>query len=114
MNLEELFKTLQIEYLKTFEAKILNMKNFLLKKDFEKLEMEFHKMKGTGSTHNVPEISELGQRMEDYLSKAQTADLIAIEDSIQILEDIVKIRNEAKPYELSSCTRYQNLVKKTA
>lgn len=112
MNLEELFKSLQAEYLKTFEEKISNLKKFLSLNDFEKIEMEFHKMKGTGSTHNIPEISELGHKMEDYIAANKEADPLSIEESISVLENIVKSRNEAKVYQLSSCPSYNKLVKK--
>jgi HPt (histidine-containing phosphotransfer) domain-containing protein len=64
MSLEDLLAELKTEYLVSITDKISTIETLWREHQLEELETEFHKMKGTGSTYGLPEISQLGEAME--------------------------------------------------
>jgi HPt (histidine-containing phosphotransfer) domain-containing protein len=64
MSLQDLLAELQKEYLASITDKVSMIETLWRGSQLEELETEFHKMKGTGSTYGLPEISQLGEAME--------------------------------------------------
>ncbi len=71
MSLKDLLAELQKEYLATFPEKTAAIERFWRESKLEDLESEFHKIKGTGRTYGLPEVSLLGELMEK-LCQART------------------------------------------
>jgi HPt (histidine-containing phosphotransfer) domain-containing protein len=102
MNLDEVMGELREEYLQSFDSKVKNLSVNLEKKEFDLIELEFHKMKGTGETYGIPEISQLGYVVEKIcLTKASLiADAMPL--ALELINLIVKERNEDRGIDLKS------------
>jgi HPt (histidine-containing phosphotransfer) domain-containing protein len=61
MSLQNLLAELQKEYLDSLPEKINSITELIKAKQLELVETEFHKLKGTGRTYGVPEISRVGE-----------------------------------------------------
>ena len=67
-NYNQLMEELKTEYLQSFADKFQLLLDLHKNKDWEKIELEFHKLKGTGTTYGVPEVSELCFHLERLCS----------------------------------------------
>ncbi len=63
-SLQEILAGLQKSYLASMPDKITNIGTLWQLKDLEKLETEYHKLKGTGRTYGLPEFTQLGEILE--------------------------------------------------
>lgn len=100
---------LQEEYLQSFPEKYETMKTYFRNSEWYNLELEFHKLKGTGTTYGVPEVSELCEFMEAH---CQNKGAIQEEDLLTSLTLLQKIREKysmGKTYELSTDSQYLEL-----
>ena len=61
---DELIGELRAEYLESFHGKYEQMLQSFKQGQWSSLEMEFHKLKGTGRTYGAPEVTQLSERME--------------------------------------------------
>lgn len=77
-NYSDLMEELRTEYLESFDQKFITIRNYFKDNDWYSLELEYHKLKGTGSTYGAPEVTALCQRMEQICK-----------DKPQNLEDLI-------------------------
>lgn len=56
--------TLQADYIVSLPEKIGLLKTYKANKNWVEAKSIFHKIKGTGSTYGIPELSQLGEVME--------------------------------------------------
>ncbi len=96
-----LIAQLQKEYLAGFKEKFCRILGFHEKKDWQALQLEYHNLKGTGTTYGIPEVTELCQQMERLCRRNTEMEKELLEKSIKLLEKISdKYRNQ-KPFILS-------------
>ncbi len=110
-NYNAMMAELREEYLASFDEKFNLMKNFLEGQDWYSLELEMHKLKGTGSTYGVPEVTELCQHMETVCREQGSIPEDALDTTIAILKDIRKKYTDNKDFDLSSDSRFAELKK---
>jgi|FLYM01.1.fsa_nt_gi HPt (histidine-containing phosphotransfer) domain-containing protein len=89
MTLDELLKNLQIEYLSELPSRIEVIKSHVESKDVRALVEDFHKLKGTGKTYGIPEISVIGEKMEMLLIKSPEVGLVCVNEA---LKDLIEIQ----------------------
>lgn len=110
MNLDEMLKELQKNYIKTMPDKLAAMTKHIEAKNFQSLREEFHKIKGTGKTYGIPEISDLGAVFEEILIKCEFhPDPQWTIDALGIFQDIHTARVEGHAFEIFSDERFKNL-----
>lgn len=111
MSFEDLLKSLQQEYLQSLPKKIESIRAQLSTGDVNELRESFHKLKGTGRTYGMPEVSELAAVVEeicyDYPKNAATAGGHALD----ILKDVHAARAQGQQYDLSQDSRFQAIRK---
>ena len=88
MSFEQMMQELTEEYLEALPAKIADIENHLRVMDVSVLREDFHKLKGTGSTYGIPEISMIGQAMEDICLGQPHRLSEVVPDAIEILREI--------------------------
>ena len=64
MNIEELMKQLKREYIDTLPTKKAKVLELFRQNQLVELETEFHKMKGSGKTYGLGEVSQFGEIFE--------------------------------------------------
>lgn len=109
MNLNDLLKSLQKEYLNDLPARIEGMKGHLIQMDARALMEDFHKLKGTGQTYGIPEISELGLKMEVLLNKFPEEGLKHAPAALDVLTEIHQARIKGEIFNLSQDQRFQSI-----
>lgn len=63
-HLQELMAELQTEYFSSFIEKFQRIEELHKNNDWQGLELEFHKLKGTGTTYGAPEVTAACAQLE--------------------------------------------------
>ena len=113
MSFDDMMKELHLEYIQNLPNKIREIENLFQSKDCEGLESAFHKIKGTGKTYGVPEISILGKIMEQVCKDNNDIDYF-VPKSLEILKKIEQHRRDGQSYNLDADNIYLEVVKKAA
>ena len=64
MDFEAMMKKMREKYLEDLKSQNADLKTMVEQKDFKALESFFHKLKGSGSSYGLPQISEYGAKYE--------------------------------------------------
>lgn len=108
-NFNDLMKELQLEYLASFDEKIKNIQTYYEGRDWDSLELEFHKLKGTGSTYGIPEVTTLFEILEKVCRTHKSLEQENIEGTLGLLALIRKKYLEGFPFDLSSQEAFQKI-----
>lgn len=110
MNLDEILKELQKNYIKTMPTKLESMSKCAEQKNYQALREEFHKIKGTGKTYGLPEVSDLGAVFEDLLIKCEfNPEPTWVDEALNLFKDIHTARSDHQAFEISADPRFKNL-----
>ncbi len=105
----ELFAELRSEYLATVPEKISAIQKYWTAHEREKLENEFHKMKGTGTTYGLPELTRMAALVE-HLCRENSPKLgLAIFITLEILPKIAQHHTEGESYEMEQDPFFKKL-----
>ena len=91
-NLKEILAQLQRNYLASMPEKIAALDTFWKKRDFELLETDYHKLKGTGRTYGLPEVTQIGAALERLCEIDRDALERAVPMSLKLLTRIQEMR----------------------
>ena len=106
MNLDTILLQLRKEYVATLPEKIQTIRHFFNSGDALGCKEVFHKLKGTGATYGIPEISEIGEALEAYV-KSHPNDLkSAVPDALELLNQVHLHRLQDKPFAPATDTRF--------
>lgn len=106
MSMEDVLKELQKEYLSALPQKKEEILRSFSQGDVQNMRNVFHKLKGTGSTYGIPEISELSALYETLCTSYQEALAWAIPHALQLLDDIRICREQQQQFVLSADQRF--------
>jgi HPt (histidine-containing phosphotransfer) domain-containing protein len=109
-NFNDLMKELRQEYLESFDDKFKQIRTCFDGKDWHGLELEFHKLKGTGSTYGVPEVTQLCEHLERICRRTQNLDELTLNESIDLLKQIRSKYQDNLPFDLESHSAYQKII----
>jgi HPt (histidine-containing phosphotransfer) domain-containing protein len=111
MSFEEMLKSLQREYLASIPEKIKIIEAQMAADNLNDVRESFHKLKGTGRTYGMPEVSEVGALVEaiclGHPVNAFKAGLIAI----AILRDVFSAHTGTPGYVFAHDPRVGELQK---
>jgi hypothetical protein len=106
-DLAQILEKLKSDYLANLPPRIAQMEELWLKSEHKLLKTEFHKLKGTGKTYGLPEISELGLIAEDLCqTEARTQ---AVPVILDLLHKIHSHRINGKVFDLGATAEFQKL-----
>lgn len=74
MSIEELMKKMKVKYVADLAVKIEELKALVEKKDFLEIESVLHKLKGSGASYGLPEVSEFGAKYEQKAKNKALSD----------------------------------------
>ncbi len=101
MSLEDVMKELRTEYLDSIEGKFGMYREMCKLRRAHELQDEFHKLKGTGSTYGIPDISLLGEQVETLFIESPRSGLSEFEKVLTLLERIIFHQRQGKEYSLT-------------
>ena len=110
MSIKNLLEELQRDYLKSMPGKILRIETLWETKKMEELETEFHKMKGTGKTYGLAEVTQLGAALERLCETQRDSLGVAVPLSLVVLERIRVSRNSGQAYKLEDDRDFRVIV----
>lgn len=111
MSLNDLLKSLQKEYLSELPPRIEGIREHLENKDIPSLVEDFHKLKGTGKTYGIPEISDLGEQMEQLLITCPAIGFSRVPHALEMLTEIHRLRVSGSVFEIGADMRFQQMKK---
>ena len=109
MSMDDLLRELQLEYIQSIPEKKAELTQYLELKDVDNLINCFHKLKGSGKTYGLDEVSILGQFFESWMREHKEKVLPFIATAVEILDRIYTYRKESKPYHLHEDPGFQKL-----
>lgn len=101
-RLTQVLLELKVEYLEKFPAKLARLREITQKQDWQKLEDEYHKLKGTGKTYGFPEISIVCQQLETMAQCLEGRQIEYFEQALTLLEKIHQSHLENQPFDLKN------------
>lgn len=107
--MEDLLKSLRADYIAELPAKVASIQAMVREQRLEDVREAFHKLKGTGKTYGLPEVSELAALIEDTCRDKPSAGLAFAEVAVLILPDIVHARRADRAYPLETDSRFARL-----
>lgn len=102
-------KQLKLDYIETLPEKRGRIALLFQKNQLEELETEFHKMKGTGKTYGLPEVSLLGELLEKICMQAPGALTEAIPVCLKFIDEIFKFRKLDQAFLIEDSDDFQKL-----
>lgn len=111
MSFEEMLKNLQREYLNSMPEKISVIRMHIDAGTAANLQEAFHKLKGTGKTYGIPEISELAATVEDICQETPDQASKAARQAVAILVDITSARKSDTEFKLKNDPRFKALLR---
>jgi HPt (histidine-containing phosphotransfer) domain-containing protein len=100
VSFEDLLKSLQLDYLNALPAKISLITSQIDSGDVAEIRESFHKLKGTGRTYGMPEVSELSAAVEKLCLQGSAENALgAARHAVTVLSAIhaSRLRNEEHP-----------------
>ncbi len=110
MSIQELLQKLKVEYLAGLSERIKEIDGLLIEKNAMGLHTCFHKLKGSGKTYGVPEISQLCAVLEPMVEVSAER---VYENSPIVLELLIEIKTSHennKVLHLDTDQRFQKLL----
>ena len=101
-NLDELLKELKADYVNSLPLKVALIKSHWNEKNMALLRDDFHKLKGTGKTYGLPEITILGEKFEKMCLHRPHQLESALPIAIRILQTIYELRKNNTPFQIEN------------
>jgi HPt (histidine-containing phosphotransfer) domain-containing protein len=106
MSFEDLIKSLQNDYLASLPEKTDRIQGQIERTATEELRESFHKLKGTGRTYGLPEVSELAAAVESLCLTTPADATRAAAQAVLILKDIHAARLHGLDFNLHQDPRF--------
>lgn len=108
-NYDDLIKELRTEYLQSFEEKFSLLRKLLADKDWYSIELEYHKLKGTGTTYGAPEVTKVCQILEHHCKDQSEISSETLEISVELLTKIRGKYLNDEEFDLESSDLFQKI-----
>ncbi len=109
MSMDDLLRELQVEYINSIPEKVVELRDFFANKDLENLINAFHKLKGSGKTYGLDEVTLLGQFFEMWLREKGEKALPFTLKAVEILEKIYQSRLGGNRYSIETDQEFLKL-----
>ena len=109
MSFEELLKSLRADYVAALPGKIDIILDQIDTSAHDELRESFHKLKGTGTTYGLPEVSELAEVLEDICTDQPTAAPVAARRATELLREIHQAHARDQSFDLHGDPRFSEV-----
>jgi HPt (histidine-containing phosphotransfer) domain-containing protein len=111
MSIQDVIAGLQKTYLASMPEKIALIDSLFKSGDLEKLETEYHKLKGTGRTYGLPEFTDLGATLERICEIDPSSLAQAVPLSLELMARMRDARVHGASVDLANEPNFQTLLK---
>ena len=109
-QLKQLLQELKTEYIAALPSKINYLQEVADSNNLTLLISEYHKLKGTGKTYGLPEVSVVAALLEEHLTDCPEDFLVVHPAATQLLRDIQKDYAAQIVFDLYAHPNYQKLI----
>lgn len=106
MSFDDLLKSLQQDYLSSLPQKIELIRKQVAETSVSDLRESFHKLKGTGRTYGIPEVSELAAAVEEICIDYPQHAVTAAGHALLLLVEIHSTRKQNQVVSLDNDSRF--------
>lgn len=100
MSIHDVLAELRKTYLEALPARADGIERLLSEGKYNEVETEFHKLKGTGKTYGLPEVSQVGEVAERLVEHGSTSAEESVPAAIKVLRKITTSRAAGQPLDL--------------
>jgi HPt (histidine-containing phosphotransfer) domain-containing protein len=111
MSFEKMMEGLRAEYVQSLPKKMDDIQSHLSVRDTALLRDDFHKLKGTGKTYGIPEISQLGEAVEKICKNKSEQALEIIPLALSLLALIHQKRSHGQMCLISDNPQFARIQK---
>jgi len=104
-----MMEELRQDYLKSLPQKLDCIQECLDKKRLQELQREFHKLKGTGKTYGMQELSQIGEAFEFLCEKKKEDAFEWTPEAISLIKEILNCRKKGEAFSLEDDDRFLKL-----
>ncbi len=101
-QLSSILQELKQDYLKSLPVKIKLLKELTSEQNWEKLAVEYHKLKGTGKTYGFPEVSIVCEKMEIFAKQPESRKIILFDQAVVLLSRLYEAYLAEKTLDLKA------------
>ena len=109
MSFDALMSQLRTEYVQELPEKIAHIHTHWEQQHLELIREDFHKLKGTGKTYGIPEISQLAEVLEKICTDQPKNVAAALPEALNLLKEIHSYRTSAQAFDISHDQRFSML-----
>jgi HPt (histidine-containing phosphotransfer) domain-containing protein len=102
MSLDDVLAELKKTYLEALPARATLIESLHQNKQYAEVEVEFHKLKGTGKTYGIPEVSQIGELAEKLCETGGPTADEAIVAALNALRSVSKTRAGGSPLDTAT------------
>ena len=114
MSFAAMMEQLKKEYIESLPEKIETIESHIQKQCSNSVKEDFHKLKGTGKTYGLPEVSTLAASVEAICIQTPERSFSAAEQALPILRDIHQSRATDQLHDIGSDERYLQIRRTSA
>jgi len=112
MSFQDVMATLKKEYVASIPEKIAEIRGLSKSKNYPALRDAFHKLKGSGQTYGLPDISQIATPVESLFKKGSSDAMPACERALILFERIYKAETQQLPFQLIEQPEFLTLMSK--
>ena len=109
MSLEAVMEELKKDYIESLSTKKTDIEERFASQDIQGLREVFHKLKGTGATYGVPEISLLGGVVEKLCDKSSSDLTWVIPEIIVLLQKIQACHRQKQQFDIEAYSAFKKI-----
>lgn len=102
MSLDDVLSELRKTYLEALPARADMIEGLFKNRQYIEVETEFHKLKGTGKTYGLPEVTSIGEVAERLCENGSTSADESVPAALNALRKVTVARAKGAPLDLTS------------
>jgi len=102
MSIQDVLAELRKTYIEALPGRADTIERMWSDRRYSDVETEFHKLKGTGKTYGIPEISQVGEITERLCECGTTSAEESVPAALKLLRKIYDARSKGLPWSLEN------------
>ncbi len=100
MSLDDVLAELRKTYLEALPTRVALIDKLLSEGRYSEVETEFHKLKGTGKTYGLPEVTSIGEVAERICESGSASAIESVPKALNLLKKVAATRSKGEPIDL--------------
>ncbi|MDX9732468.1 MAG: Hpt domain-containing protein [Bdellovibrionales bacterium] len=102
MSINDVLAELRKTYLDALPERANMIEKLMSESRYSEVETEFHKLKGTGKTYGLPEVTQIGEIAERLCEQGSTSAEESVPAALRVLRKVTAARTAGHPLDLEN------------